>query len=765
MVICPFCKKENPDGQLFCLECGYVLDIATEEPETSEDVSESEDSSYEEFVPVGETASEDDSAAVAAVEPPVPDEVPPVIVTPLEKTVDSGTIPVAIAPVTEEINVEPFTPPIPAPVESVQEIETTAQVETALPIMPDPVRLVDETPADNPVPVTISTVSKNPVPAKVMAPIQPDDSTLKKKFPFLPLPAIIGIASGLVVLIVVIIIIATAPARRYRKAIKAMENGDYNLAATEFEAVGNFKDAQERAAEAVARNHYEEGKKAFESGDYDLAKTEFAAAGDYLDAADMAKQSEYGVHYAQGMSFAGIGDYINAVEEFKLSGDFKDSAEQAKKCYYQLAEAAAALDSMDEAANYYNLAGNYQDASRKASEIYYKCAEKELAMGNTANAAKYFSLAGVYEDADQRAKEMFYKLGLEAYNKKDYDAAADYFKQARDYSDAATRANESYLATATIYLNKKDYDKAGRYLGLAGDYKAAQSLMIKTMQALVKAQDYDNARKLASNYSGSDAATWNNYIDGMIAFRSQDYLKAASLFKQAGDFLNSKEAYLNCNYNQGILYLKQGYFSEARASFVECGSYKFAKDLINVCDAEEEYSNDRISAASQLYSKVSKKADIKAYGFDVQGRKTFIANRLVLEKAKGNYNVKSNTISVKHVESDGYTDEKKSNYILDGQYLTFGFELNSKNTFDITITVYYARYRNYSYYNYEVSAEIVPVTIKRTNLTKMPSSLKIDDYTKLKFEKGVFTLVYAKNEKSGTAINQFRSTVNYKKVS
>ena len=793
-MICPYCNKENPDGTFFCVECGMILEDFTPKTEPKTEPEET-DSSYTSFV------DEEPAAPAAPIEPAV-EAVPatpvePASDIPAAETTVVETLPAAALPVVEEIPAStdntaatPIAEAAPAeavpaaitPVVEVIPAEKTAAPAASVPAEAAPVPMVTAPVApvvDTSPTITAPAITLPPVPTPVVAPTQPakseqlnvSDKTLvsvaggtaaKKKLP-VPLPAIIGGAAGIVVVIVVVIVlIATAPARRYQKAMKAWDNGDYEKAAAEFEAMGNFKDAVDRAAEATAEMHYSKGKKAFEDGDYETAKAEFTEAGSYKDAADMVKESEKANHYISGCSLLVSGKYDSAIIELNKAEGYKDSETLIKRCYFELGEIALANNNLDEATEYYKRAGNYQNASEKSSEISYNRGNSAYNSGNFLEAANYFAQAGNFSDAEQRAKELYYKLGNEAFDKKDYDNASNYLKLAGDHLDASEKAKVAAYNSAAIYLKSKDYEKAGKYLALAGDYKNAEGVLLKCIQNFVKAKDYDNARKMAVSYTGDNAGSWNSYIDGMIAFTNKDFITAANSFRAAGDFLNAVVCYKSSNYNQGLAYVKVKDFSSARSFFAAGDDYSYSKDLIHLCDAEIHYAAGRIAKASQEYAKINKKTKISQ--FDIWGRKVHVDARVTLERAKGNYEVKSNIIYVKRTETAGYSDEKYAPNPMDGQYLTLSFTMNSNGTFDITIELTYARYVNYSYYSSDAKTELRTITKTFKKQKKLPTSIKLDNNTTLRFAKSVFTLVYTKNVENGTYIDQFSSTVSYNKV-
>lgn len=608
-----------------------------------------------------------------------------------------------------------------------------------------------------------SSARPDPSPAPVYGKAARTSYAPPKSKLVLNVPILVAAAGIIVVAIGVTIFFVTLPGRKYKKAVKAYDRGDYAAAASQFEAMGNFRDAVERAEEATKMMHYDNGQKAFDSGDFEKAKEEFAAAGDFKDAPTMITTSERAGHYQKAAMLLTSGDYKAAITEFEYSDRYNDASEQIRKCYYQLGEAALAKDSLDEAVEYFNLAGTYSDASRKSSEINYKRAETAYNSGDVLLAAKYFSEAGAYNNADKRAKEIYYTLGVTAYKKKDYVTAAEHLRLAGNYKDAETYANAAYYTNAVTFLKAKNYEKAGLYLGLAGTYKNADQLMIKSIQNLVNAKQYENAQLIVKNYSGTDAGSWSNYIDGMVAFKNKDFASAAEHFRLAGDFLNSQVCYTSSLYNEGIVLFKSKSYSNARTYFAKCGKYKFAQDLVKICDGEIHYAAGRILKASQQYAKVSKKFTLA--GFNFKSRKTHIDGRLTLERAKGDWIAKGNKITVVHTDVNGYTNDWYASDLWSGQYLKLSFEMNSDGTFNITIEVCFGRYTSYADYSSDLTSDRRTIKKTYTKQKKLPTSIKLDTNVTLKYVKSTFTIAYSKIEKTAdSATNQFSSVVSYKKA-
>lgn len=751
MPFCHNCGARLEPGDMFCVECG------TKSKEFLSDEDKSQSVSTDTVIENVVEAKPEPDADKTMVMPPISEqvlnktpepenEVKPVQIPAIEPVIEDTPVsdiatPPAIAPLLDEESAVPKIKAEPMPV-SASDVEQTSEYhEFKLPeeeILTKPTEPAQTAmDPDFPVKSEEKTVSAN-----------------KKAFPVIP---VIAAAATVLVAGSVIAIIATGPSRNYKKAEKLLDSGDYAAAVSCFEAAGNYKDAKARAQDANARMHYKNGKDAFESGDFNKAKDEFTQAGSFNDSEEMVRESDMALHYAKGVNLIGSGDYASAIEELKLADGYKDSWEQIKKCYYQMGEDAASKNNYDDAINFYTQAGDYQDAAAKIPELNYKHAESELAAGNVLSAVKLFEQAGDYNDAAERAKAIYYDLGTDALNKKDYDNAAEYLKKAGDYKDAVSKGQTAYYNKAVTLLNKKDYVSAGEYLKLSGNYKDTKDLLIKTISALIKAKDYDNAKILVIHYAGDDSAKYSNYIEGMIAYNSKDYEEAAKYFKASGSFLNSKDLYNASAYNQALNLLVKGSYSEASALFMGLGKYKSSAALVNVCDAEIQYKAGKYAKAAQLYSKVSTK--IKVSGFDVQGRRTHVITKSTLEKIKGEWSASTQVASLKRILSNGSPYEWKDSTIWGSEHVKLSYTENNNGTFNITIEVCYKRFEKFNGATYYKNNEI---SLK--NQKTFPSTVKIDNYTKLQYKSGTFKLIYAEDYKeSNEPVMTFKTTTTYKK--
>ncbi|MBR3082530.1 MAG: hypothetical protein IKH06_06735 [Clostridiales bacterium] len=552
--------------------------------------------------------------------------------------------------------------------------------------------------------------------------------------------------SSVYLVLSILVILATAgialycllilPLQKYNAAVAAFDAGDYKTAAAGFEAVGDFRDSKERAAEAGKLIHYSNGKSAFGSGDFEKAKAEFIAAGTYKDSAALAEESEKAGHYAKALSLIASGDSDAAVEELKLSGDYKDSKKLIFDTLTGMADRALGTGEYEKAADYYVKAGEYGSVSDKEIYISYGYGVRAFKQGSYEQAADYFAKAGNYRDSASQKEACYSVLAEEAIAANDLENAARYYaKSGLKTNDASAKLKEICYSAGIEAFGKKDYGKAADYLKAAGNYK-------------------DAAQKCKQAF----------YLKGTMLVRTSDYSEAMECFRLAGDYKDSKELRKECRYCYGIEKLISKEFDKAASIFRQCGKYKFSKELIKVCKAEEYYEAGLLSDAVSTYSKISPKVAVK--GFNVQARKDSVITEAVLSSLSGDWTAKSNDAYVMRTLKIGWK-KKKSKYaqtsLIGGQDLWFESTRNVDGSFNITIQATYFRFLNYSKKQANVKTGIKAVKKSFFSVRKMPSSFKLAKNITVKYKKGVITLEYAYDSKKGKRTDTYRSTVKYRK--
>lgn len=216
-------------------------------------------------------------------------------------------------------------------------------------------------------------------------------------------------------------------------------------------------------------------------------------------------------------------------------------------------------------------------------------------------------------------------------------------------------------------------------------------------------------------------------------------------------------------YNEGISLYKSGKFREAQAYFEACGDYKCAKDLVRVCEAENEFSKGNYEAAKSYYSAVSENADVP--GLSIQARKANIETRITLEKMTGNYYPSYNKITM-----DKYKKKKVIGWwhnvgTWGQQYLTISYAENEDGTFDVTGEVQFMRYTKYAKKKSGIKQGPYKLPISLKNISQFPEKIQLAKGVSLAYKRTGFELNYSKtdtNKKQKTKV-VYKSQVTYKK--
>ena len=182
-----------------------------------------------------------------------------------------------------------------------------------------------------------------------------------------------------------------SPLLQYNKAIKLMENTQYDEAKVLFKELGYYKEAKTYILEC-----------------------------DYRFANDLFNNQQY----------------EEAAEIFdKL--DYKDSRVLENQSYYLLAKDYFDKKEYLEASNWFKEAGYYEDSVDMKKESLYLLGLEYFANGEYE--LGYTTLYGIYgyKDAKDQAFELYYQYGLNFYEAKDFEKSNAIFKKLKTYKDSA----------------------------------------------------------------------------------------------------------------------------------------------------------------------------------------------------------------------------------------------------------------------------------------------------------------------------------------
>ena len=209
----------------------------------------------------------------------------------------------------------------------------------------------------------------------------------------------------------------------------------------------------------VPMRNYKNAIALFDSGNYDEAATAFEALGDYKDAVEQIDRCHNEKRYKKAEVYLNDGKYREAINLFELLGDYSDSVERFKECYYCLACSELEAKTYFNALDHFKAADSYKDAKDKLEEteqIIYDLGTKALEEKKYVDAIKWFEAISGYKDADEMIKKC---------NDIETKEVIDLFKN-KKYSESF----EKYKTTS-FYKNNISFEKFMNDNGLAKELK------------------------------------------------------------------------------------------------------------------------------------------------------------------------------------------------------------------------------------------------------------------------------------------------------
>ena len=360
--------------------------------------------------------------------------------------------------------------------------------------------------------------------------------------------------------------------------------------------------------------------------------------------------------------------------------------------------------------------------------------------------------------------EIAYYCAEQALKNKDYKSAASYFSDAGNYKDSQEQAQKLYYNLGSAALKSKNYVEGAKDLQSAGDYPAAIKLFDTTISNLIAQKDYSTAERMADYCDASKAEGLKNYIQGRKAYNDGDYAASLVAFEKTKDTKDAAQYIKASNYYLGVKALSDKDFKLAQTYFSKGENYKNSQVLLNVSLAEENIANNKYDVAATLYNRVPK--NLKVNGINISARKTLMSRIAVFSKIKGNYFVKSNRIQTtkRKYRNKKYKYSWYVNGKVEQQFLQLDYSVNMDGTINLLGTVCYYRYTNYSDYSAKLNRKYETVRFTIRNLKSIPTNVVIGKHLRLKYKKGIFTVVYyEKYNYSQFNYHVFQTTVNFKK--
>lgn len=170
------------------------------------------------------------------------------------------------------------------------------------------------------------------------------------------------------------------PLIRYRIAINALEDKEFDKATEIFTSLGDFKDSHTY----VLQTKYVEGVDEIQAGNYPQAIDIFTKLEKYSDS--KAKLLE--VYYLHAADLVADSDLDEALKIYQSLKGYSDSENQIKLIYSMLGDKALEQGSIPDAIDYYQQAG----ATDKLTQAYNSAGEKALEVNDWTSAEYFFDM-------------------------------------------------------------------------------------------------------------------------------------------------------------------------------------------------------------------------------------------------------------------------------------------------------------------------------------------------------------------------------------
>ena len=184
---------------------------------------------------------------------------------------------------------------------------------------------------------------------------------------------------------------------------------------------------------------YSSAEKTLEEANYTEAANQFEALGDYKDAQDRAKGATY--QYAQSLMDTGV--YTDAAEVFSGLGDYQDAFEKANEARYLNAKTVMESKEYETAHQLFADLGDYSDASHMADECIYLAAVEKYDAGELTSAIELLETVPEYEKAATLLLSYKYELAGQYYAAEEFAEAERIYTEILGYEDSEILANQS----------------------------------------------------------------------------------------------------------------------------------------------------------------------------------------------------------------------------------------------------------------------------------------------------------------------------------
>lgn len=307
------------------------------------------------------------------------------------------------------------------------------------------------------------------------------------------------------------------------------------------------------------------------------------------------------------------------------------------------------------------------------------------------------------------------------------------------FTNVRTKINDCNYELTKKYINEKQYFEAIQYANQVTDKNDISQL---------KNDIYYN---IALQYL--DAKQYSDAVVAINQVTSNAYENLQET-KNKIHYEYGKSCLANQDYSTGIQQLKlvQEYYEELDDTFF---------NNIYFQQAEYHLSHNNLKDAKSIYDTLP--TTFEYNGLKVSDRKKLLNKFASIINATGtNYATKSYCESRNVWKYDGRWKNWYLKEVSSSEYIETSLTLNKDETVTLNGTVYFYAYDDFSTLAEYCNPKIVSKKFKIENISSPQLTYEIDEYTKLLFSNGKFSISYSKKDDYSTNFyNLYNSSVTY----
>lgn len=368
-----------------------------------------------------------------------------------------------------------------------------------------------------------------------------------------------------------------------------IENGDLEGAIAEFEMLGSYKDAKQRAedttTELANKTSYEEAEGLLAKGDYAGAVHAFAQLRDYKDAAEREKEIQE-QRYEEADKLVADEDFESAIAIFEELGNYQDSSDRITatvQAEYEKAEQFYVEDKLEESEQLLeNLtAREYQDSQKYLAYVRAAIAQKNKDYNTAIKILK-----GLQDYKDSKNLLIYYEALEQSESKQVEDIqktveALKSIPQVKDSNEQLENYQKTWYDNAIASGDSGEYDNAIKILEALKSYEDSSDLVTyyKARRYEFKDTNDDRMRAIAMYEKIPEVKDSKERKEAIVGIQEGIYAKAEEQL-EADKFFDAKETFQSLgNYSDAKQRVKDT--EKARQDKIKllCANQRYAEAL------------------------------------------------------------------------------------------------------------------------------------------------------------------------------------------